>query len=408
MAMAMEAAASKPARPGGPKGPAGRRVYARDIYGRAALRDTGPYFREMRDLGPLVWLPRHKMWAVSRFDDVRDALRARDVLINGQGVSANRVANGLNAPITIAADGEVHQRRRSHLAAPMQPVALKPLQETITREAERAVAEARAGGWVDAMSTLAAHLPVTVVADLVGLDPGGRARMLQWASRTFDVMGVLNLRGLRAIPGLFDLKGYTDKLTPEQVAPGKWAAALFDAAARGELSGAEANAMVIDYVAPSLDTTILAAGHMLWRLAEAPQTLAELKAEPDLIPGVVNEVVRLASPIRHFTRLAAEDYEVGDDVVRKGQRLLVVYASANRDERHYAQPDVFDIRRNPRDHVGWGHGVHSCAGIHVARMELEALLRALVAQVERIEHRTPTPLLNNILQGFATLPLRLH
>ena len=201
------------------------------------------------------------------------------------------------------------------------------------------------------MSTLASHLPITVVADLVGLDSTGRARMLQWASQGFDVMGVLNLRGLRAISGLVDLKRYADKLTPEQVAPGKWAAALFDASARGDLSRAEAKAMVIDYVVPSLDTTILAAGHMLCRLAEAPQTLAELKAEPELIPSVVNEVVRLASPIRHFTRLAVEDYEVGDEVIRKGQRLFVIYASANRDERHYAQPDVFDIRRNPRDNV---------------------------------------------------------
>ncbi len=383
-------------------------VYGEDIYARRALQDTNPYFRVMRDLGPAVWLSRHKMWAVTRFEEVRAALRARDVLINGAGVSANRVANGLNAPITIAADGEVHQRRRTHLAAPMQPQALAPLRATIEAEAERAVAEARAAGWLDAMPTLAAHLPLTVVADLVGLDPGGRARMLRWAAQTFDVMGVLNLRGLKAIPGLFDLKGYTDKLTPGQVAPGRWAAALFQAAERGELSGAEANAMIIDYVAPSLDTTILASGHMLWRLTEAAGVLAELKADPALISGVVNEVVRLSSPIRHFTRLAADDYAVGEAVVRKGERLLVVYASANRDERRYADPDAFDVRRNPRDHVGWGHGVHSCAGMHLARMELEALLKALVAQVERVECGTPTPLLNNILQGFKTLPVRLH
>jgi cytochrome P450 len=191
------------------------------------------------------------------------------------------------------------------------------------------------------------------------------------------------------------------------VAPGKWAGLLFDAAASGVLSPAEANAMIIDYVAPSLDTTILAAGHMLWRLATTPGAFAEIKQDPGLIPGVVNEVVRLASPIRHFTRLADADYSVGDQVVAKGQRLLVIYASANGDERHYERPDEFDVRRNPRDHVGWGHGVHSCAGMHLARMELEALLKALVEEVDGIECHKPAPLFNNILQGFRSLPVRL-
>lgn len=102
--------ASNFVRPGA-KSPVARRVYTGNIYTQRALRDTGPHFREMPDLGPLVWMPRHKMWAVSRFDDVRAALRARDVLINGRGVSANRVANGLNA----------HRRGRGGASASPNP-----------------------------------------------------------------------------------------------------------------------------------------------------------------------------------------------------------------------------------------------------------------------------------------------
>jgi cytochrome P450 len=88
--------------------------------------------------------------------------------------------------------------------------------------------------------------------------------------------------------------------------------------------------------------------------------------------------------------------------------VLILYASANRDERHYDRPEVFVVDRNPRDHVGWGHGPHVCAGMHLARLEMEVLLGELVRQVERIEVGTPERLRNNVLQGFTALPTRFR
>jgi cytochrome P450 len=96
------------------------------------------------------------------------------------------------------------------------------------------------------------------------------------------------------------------------------------------------------------------------------------------------------------------------EVACRASGLAAADASANRDERHYPKSDRFDIERNPRDHLGWGHGVHSCFGIHLARMELEILLEALAARVERIDAGSPTRLVNNAAQGYATLPLRLQ
>jgi cytochrome P450 len=232
--------------------------------------------------------------------------------------------------------------------------------------------------------------------------------MLKWAAATFNLIGVLNLRGLMSIPLLMQLQRYAKTLGRSEVVPGGWADRLFDAAERGQLSRAEANAMVIDYVAPALDTTILATGHMLWRLAVTPGAYDDLRAAPDLVPSVVNEAVRLASPIRGFTRLAASDYAAGDVTIPAGARVLVLYASANRDERRYADPDRFDIARNPRDHVGWGHGAHSCVGMHLARLEMELVLASLVAQVSRLEADEPSFAYNNVLQGFKRLPMRFY
>jgi cytochrome P450 len=382
------------------------RTYAGDLYGAAALRNSLSRYKAIRDLGSVVWASRHKLWAVGRFEDVRQALRAADGLVSGQGVAANDQVNAIPMPITLTSDGEIHDRRRGVLIRPMTPGPLKDLRPRLEGQAEVLVDKLATGARFDAMASFASHLPVAVVAELVGLNEEGRAHMLRWAAATFEAMGAMNARGLAALPTLMELSRYVRGLDRSLVAKGGWAARLFDAADADELSAEEAAAMVIDYVGPSLDTTILATGHMVWRLANTPRAYDQLRAEPALIPSVVNEAVRLASPIRSFTRYAVEDVEIGDDVIPKGGRALILFASANRDERHYPDPDRFDIRRNPRDHLAWGHGPHVCVGMHLARLEMEVLLAALVRNVGAIETGRPSLAWNNVLQGFQRLPAR--
>lgn len=382
-------------------------VFEGDLYARAALRDPYPLYARMRALGSAVWMPKRRLWAIARYDDVRAALRAADVLVSGKGVAANDTVNALSSPVTLTSDGEVHDRRRLALIQPLTPAPLKDLRPRLETEAEALVDGLADGRTFEAMSTLAAHLPVTIVAELVGLEPWARARMLKWAAAAFNALGVMNVRGLAAVPVMQGLGRYVRDLDRKAVTPGGWADRLFDAADRGEISRTEARAMIIDYVAPALDTTILATGQMVWRLAVTPGAYDAVRADPSLIPGIVNEAVRLGSPIRGFTRYAAEAFELGDAVIPAGGRALILFASANRDPARYADPDRFDVTRNPRDHVGWGHGAHTCVGMHLARLEMEILLATLVREVERIETGRPTLAWNNVLQGFARLPTRL-
>lgn len=386
----------------------GAPVFDGDLYSTRMLRDPYPAYRRLRDLGPAVWMPKRGMWAISRFDEVRTALRATDVLVSAKGVAANQFMNDRAAPITLTSDGETHDRRRNILIQPVMPTPLKALRARLEEEAERKIAELATGETFDAMNGLASHLPVTVVAELVGLNEAGRARMLGWAAATFNVLGVMNLRGLISAPKVMELRRYVLGLGPDTVVPGGWASRLFEAADRKELSLQEAKSMVIDYVAPALDTTILATGHMLWRLATTQGAYEKVRSDPGLIPSVVNEAVRLASPIRGFTRYASADYRLETVLIPSGSRVLILYASANRDERRYPDPDLFDVNRNPRDHVGWGHGPHSCVGMHLARLEMEVLLKALVDRVETIEVGAPELAWNNVLQGFKTLPTRFR
>jgi cytochrome P450 len=382
--------------------------YTGDIYARTALLDPLPHFKAIRDLGPAVWLPKYKLWAIGRFDDIRTALRASDKLISGKGVAANKFVNDRSKDITLAADGADHQRRRSTLIKPLTPGPLKGLTQRIQTEADSLIARLKSAKTFDAMPTFASHLPVSIVADLVGLKPEGRENMLRWAAGTFQALGPMNWRMLRAVPTLLDLQRYVKTLDRAHVVPGGWADQIFAAADAGTLSRREAKAMIIDYVAPSLDTTILASGKMLWYLAQNPDVFATVKQDHALIANVVFESVRLASPIRGFTRLAAEDFELEGATIPKGARALVLFASGNRDERKYANPDAFDVTRNARDNVAWGHGPHVCVGMHLARLEMECLLRALSEQVDRIEVDTPEPFINNVLQGFKSLPATFH
>jgi cytochrome P450 len=375
-----------------------------DPYSSRILDNPYPVYKQIRDLGSAVWLPRRRLWAIGRFDDVRLALRSDKILTSGNGVAANQFVNDRRAPIVLTSDAEIHERRRGVLQRPILPSPLKALRPRLEAEAERLVSRLSNGEPFDAMSAFAAHLPVTVVAELVGLNEEGRDNMLRWAAATFNALGVMNCRGMRSIPTMLDLRKYVSRLDRSKLSPDGWAARLFEAADRGELSPVEARSMVIDYVAPALDTTILATGSMVWRLATTPGAFDALRADPSLIPSAVNEAVRLASPIRGFTRHAVSDFQIGDTTIPQAARVLILYASANRDERKYPEPDAFDVTRNPRDHVGWGHGPHTCVGMHLSRLEMEVLLGALVKQVAGIEVGEPRLLRNNVLQGFERLP----
>lgn len=379
-----------------------------DLYSDAVVADSAPAFARIRDAGPVVWLPRHRMWAMGRFDEVREALRDGDLFRSGQGVAANPMTNLAARKTTLSSDGETHARRRRVLMRSLGAKAIAPVGERLDAEAAALVEELVGRGSFDAAREFSPALPVRVVADLVGIEVPPE-RLLGWAADTFDVLGPLNRRGLGGARSSLGMLAYSQRLNRSRIVPGSWAASVFDAADRGEIGRDEARAMVIDFVAPALDTTILATTHMLWLLAENPQAWERLRRGPELIPAAVVETVRLASPIRGFTRRVARAAEFGGVALPAGGRVVLLFGAANMDERRYPDPDRFDLERPPGGNLGWGNGPHTCVGIHLAKLEMAALLRALVERVGRIEVTgTPTRIRNNTLQGLSSLPLRLE
>ena len=376
-----------------------------DLFSEASLSDPFADYRRLRDAGPVVRLERHDLYAMGRFADVQAALRSSEALISGEGVGFSAAFNAVRGRNVLQSDGDLHFRMRNAIMRPLAPSALKGARAELKAMVAGRVAALTGHGWTDAMKTLAAFLPVEAVSHLVGLPNVGRERMLDWAAATFNLIGPQ--QDSADFAALGEMQAFMASLSPETVRQGTWAGDLFAATEAGRLSYPEAMGAISAFIVPSLDTTILAKGHLLNNLAANPVQWALLKARPELIPAAVLEGVRRDSALRWFSRVAVQDYEADGAVVPKGARVMLLYGCANRDERHYAEPDRFDVTRDARDHLAWGTGPHMCAGMHLARIEMEVLLEALVEADVDLTASAPAMGVNAGLFGFRELPFRL-
>jgi cytochrome P450 len=165
---------------------------------------------------------------------------------------------------------------------------------------------------------------------------------------------------------------------------------------------------MIDYIAPSLDTTISAISNALYLFAAHPEQWQLVRDDSTLIPNAINEVIRYEASLRAFSRKTVNDTEIAGAAIPAGARVLVIYASANRGEREWDTPERFDVRRDAIRQLGFGQGRHACARQGLARLEMTAMLRALVQRVERIELTgPPTWAVNNIIRRHDRLPIKL-
>ncbi|MGW0157866.1 cytochrome P450 [Mycobacterium sp. NPDC003323] len=382
--------------------------YAADIYRTAAILDPYPHYRRLRELGPVVWLKRHRCFALPRYAECKAVLRNDQQFLSADGVALNAVTDLLARGTTLASDGDEHSERRKLVAHRLMPRALRGIGDAIDQQAHAVVEQAVRGSEIDGVA-LASALPLAVVPDLVGWPRDRRDHLIEWGGATFDILGPLNWQALRSVPRALQMLRFARRVVRRHdVLPGSIADELLSAADDGALERSECPKLMVDYIAPSLDTTISAISNALYLLGTHPEQWELLKHDPDLIPAAVNEVVRYESPLRGFARRVRYDTEIAGIAVPAGSKVLVLYASANRDELVWDSPTTFDIRRNAGAHIGFGNGAHACAGQGLARLETTAILRALVQQVERIEVAAePEWAVNNIIRRHKRLPLRL-
>ncbi|MGB7317280.1 MAG: cytochrome P450 [Planktotalea sp.] len=384
--------------------------YTSDFYGDAFILDPLPHYAQMRAAGPVVWLEQNNAYAVARDAEVKDVLRRSDVFVSGKGLSLNDDVNAMLVGSTLNSDGDLHHTRRSITARPIMPKNIETLRGRIETISEELAASLSKKVRFDAVTEFAQVLPLAVVVDLVGLGDAGEGNMLKWASATFNLFEGFNDRSKEAFSDLVGLQKFlSEHGKPEHLADGGLAKRIFEVAEEKGLTQSEAAQQMRDYINPSLDTTISAAGFAAYYFAKFPEQWDVLRKDPSLVANAVEEVVRMATPIRAFSRYVAQDTTISGVDLPEGSRVIAVYASANRDDAVWEDPDTFDVRRVVRKHIGFGHGVHTCMGLHLARLELISLIRAMLPRVKRwhIEGQ-PAIAMNNTIRAFGYLPMRIE
>jgi cytochrome P450 len=379
-----------------------------DLFSDEALQDPYPLYKALRALAGAVWMKPLQMFALSRFDDVREALRNWRVFSSARGVAMNEPINQAIAGNTLGSDPPLHNRFRNILVKPML-TGMPAVTELLESEAERLAERLCTQGRFDAATELAQYLPITVISHLVGLPEEGRERMLEWGNAAFNSLGPSNQRCASSTQIAMGLVDYAlNKLDARTVKRGSWASMAFEAAERGEITLQQARGLILDYVAPSLDTTIFAISNAIWLFARHPDQWSALCANPASMPGAINEVLRVESPIQAFSRFVTQDTQVDGVSVPQGSRVIVLYGSANRDERKWEDPERFDIQRKAAEQLAFGHGEHLCVGLPLARLEIKVVLSALARRVKRFELLGMRRGINNTLRGIEHLQVAIH
>ncbi|MEV6122700.1 cytochrome P450 [Streptomyces sp. NPDC052077] len=380
-----------------------------DLFTDEAMLDPWPLYQRIRDAGPVCYLPRLGVHAMGRHAQVRAALGDWETYSSAGGIGLNDVANEATRGLIIATDPPEHDRLRGVLAERLSPREIRRLGEDIRRRAAELVGELVDRGSFDTVTDLAQGFPLSIVLDLIGLPQDGRDKVLTWADAAFSASGPEGPRTDAALPLLEDQMVYlATRATPDQLAPGSMGRAIYEAAEAGKIDPASCVPLMSAYVTAGLDTTINAISNAVWYFAEHPEQWDAVRADRTLIPGAFNEILRIESPVQFFCRVTTRDVDVEGTLLPEGSRVMMMYASANRDERRWADPTRFDVRRDAAEHVAFGYGMHGCAGQGLARLEGHSILEALADRVVRFETGTPQRRINQLIRGLSALPTTVH
>jgi cytochrome P450 len=276
------------------------------------------------------------------------------------------------------------------------------------------------GGECDFVSEVALHFPLRVIMRILGVPPQDEPRMLQLTQELFGATDPdLRRRPADETPQsraaamqatMADFFNYFNGLTEDRKANPRDDVASVIANAKidgAQISAFDAVSYYLIIATAGHDTTSSSTAGALWALAERPDELAKVKANPALIPGLVDESIRWTTPVRHFMRSPAVDTEVGGRPVRKDEWLMLCYPSGNRDETVFDDPLEFRADRSPNRHLSFGYGAHLCLGQHLAKMEMRILWEELLPRLQSVELAGQAQLSEaNFVNGPKKLPIR--
>ncbi|WNG51642.1 cytochrome P450 [Archangium minus] len=377
--------------------------------------DPHPRYAELRRNTPVVQVEPAGFWAISRYEDVAFVIK-NSQLFSSQGFKAawqppwvgyNPLANSM-----LTMDGVGHTRLRTLVSRAFNASALTRLEARIRKLASRLVDALAEKGEADFVSQFAMPLPAFVIGELLGLDVSLHHRFKDWSD---DITSVTPEprnpeHAQRTLNVIADSTRYiSEVIEARRRSP---ADDMVSDLIRAEVEGQSlTDREIIDFLVllliAGLETTVHLLANSLLFLSERPEEQARLRAQPTLVPGFIEEMLRYEAPVQAVLRVVTSDVTLSGVKIPQGDVVLALIASANRDERHYTEPDRFDLQRG-QPGLSFGYGVHYCIGAQLARMEARCGLEALLSRFSGFE-RIPAELTWGqaiTVRGPQRLPLR--
>lgn len=381
-----------------------------DVFDQEHVRNPHPAWSRIRELGSVVYLTARDTWVITRYDEVRDTLADWQTFSSAAETVYGKEMSALLGKVPLTTDPPLHDTLRAVLSEKTAPRALRKLADEVHAHADELVAEAVEAGSIEAMEALCQRMPVDTVADLIGLPEQGRDILLGGGERMLMTFGPHGDRYAAGLPTAEEFAGYIKAVTSRDVLkPDSWGTAILDAVDDGRIGPDDAAPLMSSYLIAGMGTTVHALGFYLNNLARNPKAWAALKADSSLIGSGFEETIRFNGPAQLVYRGTTRAVELGGHVIPAGKRIIVSIGSANRDPRHYDDPDTFDIYRNPVDHLGLGYATHGCVGQGLARLEVRAVMSSLLRRVATISPAGHPQMTDHIpgFSGMTKLPITL-
>jgi hypothetical protein len=401
----------------------------RDFASEILARPDDPYpvYDALREHARVYFSATWKCWVLTHYQDIAD------VLLNAEAFSSRgRVTNVIQREFpeqfleqiqplfhhysrgVINLDPPDHTRMRRLLQKTFLPRTLERLTPAIRITAEELLDTARRRGQVDVVADLAYPLPVTVIAELLGVPRQDREKFKRWSAIIMEFQAVPLPTAdaiLRSQAGIMEMRSYLAevarqrRLEPREDIISELVTLEVDG---DRLAEDELLSTCVTLLVAGHETTTNLIGSAVWLLLRHPGQLAALRENPALMPSAIEEVLRFESPLHRVGRTALCDIEIAGTRIRKGETVFLLLAAANRDPDQFPEPNRFDIYRSPNKHLAFGYGIHFCLGAALARLEAPIALQAVF---ERWPAATiageSLPWHSGVMRGLQRLPLQI-
>ncbi|HUI01955.1 MAG TPA: cytochrome P450 [Acidimicrobiales bacterium] len=377
------------------------------MAGEFYARDPFPAFAWMRRHAPAYYDEANDIWGITRYEDVRAVGQDPQAFTSTGGSRPNTPM-----PFMIDMDAPEHRRRRRLVSAGFTPHAVRDREPRIAAACDEIVDRVCEKGECDLVADIAAPLPLVMIADMLGFPAESWERLLHWSETMLLSQGSGDPDALtKAAEAFSEWDTYVRGCIEERRGSGS-TEDLLGMLVQGEVDGDR-----LDDASLVHESLLLLVGgdetsrHVISGGMEAllrrPEQLEELRADRALLAGAVEEMLRWVSPIKNMNRQATCDVDMHGRTIRRGQNVLLLYPSANRDESVFDEPESFDIHRSPNDHVAFGFGAHLCLGHRLARAEIAAMVTCILDRLPdiRLEDDGNALRASNFIVGFESLPV---